>query len=150
MRLAGMFLALLAIVPLGCGKSASSLSTVALASKPGANGGTAFPLADGKGYAEVVVETVKQTKKGRDVVLAVYFVKEDLKTALSPVPTGTSIKIIVPGEQEERRANLAAAPKKPDDGRFATEVGQFDFDEMHGEVIATIDGKPATVTFAIR
>lgn len=151
MRRALIPLLLLAVVPLGCGGAAgTTMSTKALPAKPGTHGGTAFPLPDEKGYAEIVVEPVKQTKAGREVVLAVYFLTADLKLALPSAPADVFAKMTLPGEEGEKRVNLIATPKSPNDGRFATEVGRFDYDEIRGELAATIGGSPITVPFAIR
>ncbi len=133
----------------GCG-SIGAPATKALPSKAGTHGGTAFPLPDGKGYAEVVVEPVKTTKKGRDVVLAMYFVTPDQSAALEPAPTGVTAKMTVPGEAAPLSVTLNPKSLKPKDGRLASEVGPYDHDEIHGEIQGTFDGKPFTVPIAIR
>lgn len=149
LRLAKPLALMLVAAIVGCG-AVGTTAVTSLPSKPGTHGGTAFPLPDGKGYAEVVLEPVKSSKKGRDVVLAMYFVKPDQSAALEPAPTSISAKMTVPGESTPITATLTPKSLKPNDGRFATEVGPYDYDEIRGEITGTFDGQPFNVPIAVR
>ncbi|MFO0911275.1 MAG: hypothetical protein U0794_23540, partial [Isosphaeraceae bacterium] len=64
-----------------------------------------------------------------------------------------SIKAVPPGA-EPVTVNLKADPgsdKLPGDkGRFTSPPGNFDFDELRGEVSASLNGQTETVPFAFR
>lgn len=141
---------ILAAASAGCGAGGGGSSATSLPSKSGVHGGTAFPLPNDRGYAEVVIEPQKVTKAGREVVLAVYFLKPDLKAALEPAPSGVAAKLAVPGQEAPATPTFAPKPLKPGDGRFATEVGPYDVDEIRGEVTGSLDGQAFAVPIAIR
>lgn len=119
-------------------------------SKPGANGGIAFPLPENKGYAEVVIE---RGKPGQPVVLAVYLLNDSAKSAASG-NVGTKLaRIQIPGEDAAKQVSLSAkesSGKKTVGKRFASEPGAYDFDELKGELVVSIDGKETTIPFAFR
>ena len=149
-----IFSLLAAIAPLlisGCGGQADVKVTEVAQAKPGLNGGTAFPLPDKLGYAEVVVE---RTKPGQPVTVAVYFLDETATKPLAKTPTSVKASLQLPTDQEPKAVSLSAKEKtggKPAVGpRFATAPGPYDFDELKGDVQVTLDGKEVTVPFALR
>jgi hypothetical protein len=119
----------------------------------GPHGGSAIPLGDHQGYAEVVLDRTGATPgKAGGVRICVYFLTQDLKSSLSPVPTDVTVKA-VPPDGEPVTLTLKPEPgqgKKMDKSRFASPPGNFDYDELRGEVSATVDGKPVTQPFAFR
>ena len=140
---------LIAAAPLavvGCG-GGSSTTVTAAGTTAGPHGGLAIPLPDGKGFAEVVVEKDPKAKPGSKSAMpkiAVYFLGPDVKTPLTPAPTTVSVKSIPPtGESATVSLTL-------DGTRFITPPGDFDYDELRGELTATFDGQSATVPFAFR
>ena len=151
--MAASLLLSLSILPFtaGCGGSANVKVTEVAKSKPGLNGGIAFPIPENQGHAELVVE---RAKPGQPVVVAIYLLDE---TATKPNPkSATSIKanFLLPIDAEPQAVSFSAKPKtggKPTVGqRFASAPGPFDFDELKGEILITIEGKDYTVPFALR
>lgn len=138
----------------GCGGPGGASVDPALATAVGPHGGPALPLPGGKGYAEIVVEPAQAaTKSGRQVVLAVYFLRSDLKAALTPPPTEVAATVTTPAKPEPTPVSLAPKPIKSDPiaaARFASAVGPYDFDELRGELSGTVDGQPFTRAFAFR
>jgi hypothetical protein len=144
------FLGLLA----GCDSSPATTIDAKTAPVSGPHGGMAYPIPGEGGYAEVVVERTKGTAKlpGK-ASLSVYFLKTDLKAALGTAPTEVSASIVTPEKPEPTPVTLTLKPVAKDalaTARFASEPGPFDFDELRGEVKATVDGKPFAASFAFR
>lgn len=150
-RYAGLIMTAGLFVLSGCGSRDAAVVTEVAKAKPGANGGIAFPIPETKGYAEVVVE---RSKPGQPVVVAVYFLNESATAAASVAPTSVSSKLVLPTADEPKTVSLSAkektGSKKSVGTRFATEPGAYDFDELSGELLVTIDGKELTVPFAMR
>ncbi len=120
----------------------------------GPHGGVAYPLPDGSGYAEIFVERGKATgRTAGKAMLSVYFLAADRKAALTPPPSDVSATVVTPEKAEPTPVTLALTPiaKEPlSTARFASESGAFDYDELRGELKATISGKPFQREFAIR
>jgi hypothetical protein len=60
---------------------------------------------------------------------------------------------MIPGEESAKSVTLAArdsASKKAVGKRFASAPGAYDFDELKGEIIMSVDGKEVSVPFAFR
>lgn len=158
MRFVAALLGLIAFATTGCGSSAGTGggSAPATAWSPGPHGGHAVALPGDKGFAEVVIEGTKDPvpkKLARKVVLAVYFLQPDKKTALSSAPSGLSLTVQTPDKETATSVSLSAKPEKGDPAgatRFASEVGAYDFDELHGELTVTIDGQSVTKPFSLR
>ena len=138
----------------GCGEHDKGTINPDLATL-GPHGAPALPLGD-KGFAEVLVEPLNPTAKraaGAKMVLAVYFLQPDLKTNLAE-PTGVSATIITPEAPEPEPVALTAKPysgRNPGPGlRFASAVGKFDYDELQGELTATVSGESFTKKFRFR
>ena len=135
----------------GCGgNSGVEIKQEVALSKPGVNGGIAFPLPENKGYAEVVIE---RGKPGQPVVLAVYLLDDSAKSATSANVTAKLAKLQIPGEDAPKQVSLLAkeaSGKKAVGKRFASEPGAFDFDELKGEIAISFDGKDVAVPFAFR
>lgn len=154
-RGAWLLLAAGCLAAAGCAGSDGAVALdPSVAPTVGPHGGPAVPLG-GKGYAEIVIEPEgKATRTGRKVVLAVYFLETDLSTPLEPAPTDVSASVLTPEDPEPRAVTLAARPgpgAKPTGGlRFASEVGKFDYDELNGELTATVEGETITRGFAFR
>ena len=139
----------------GCGGDPlSKPSGEAALIKSGPHGASALPLGD-KGYVEVVVEPANGSAKNKtsQLVLAAYFFQTDLKTPLA-VPTEVSATIVTPEEPTPRPVSLiakpSAAPKAEPATRFASEVGKFEYDELQGEIKATVNGEAFTKSFRLR
>ena len=119
--------------------------------KIGPHGGFAVTLPSDIGFGEVVVE-LASTEQGKEpnAQVVVYFLGSDLKTALSPLPSGVSVKLLFPDKGPQTFA-LSSQPK-PDDpagaGRFGTEPGPLLLDEPIGELTAVVGGRSFTAPFS--
>ncbi len=117
----------------------------------GPHGGFAVRLPDDIGFGEVVVElaTTERSEEPHAQVV-VYFLSSDLKTALSPLPTDVSVKLLLPYKDPQTLA-LSSQPK-PDDpagtGRFASQLEPPLLDEPIGELTAAVAGKSFTAPFS--
>lgn len=133
----------------GCGGQPPVVTTEIAKSLPGLNGGTAFPIPGDLGYAEVVVE---RGRPGQPVTLAVYFLDSTAKMPISSDPEQVRAKLVIPVEDSPKEVKLTAKPKngKSEGKRYATEPGNYDFDELKGELFVTLAGKEVTVPFMFR
>jgi hypothetical protein len=142
------------VAVVGCGETQSQPSEAMLKSIIGPRGGTALPLPDGTGYLEPILERPGAGKaKTAKVVLAVYFVGGDGKSPLASLPTSVTASLTLPTQAEPVTVSLSPKPQGNEPaarGRFATEPGDFDFDELRGELHITRDGQESTVPFAFR
>lgn len=137
----------------GCGSGTGGGSSAATHSV-GPHGGTAVALPGEKGYAEVVLDRsgVKPGKAGGAKIQA-YFLGKDARTPLASPPTSATLSLTIPGKDEPVSASMspdAAASKPADKGRLTTPPGDFDYDELRGELSATVDGQAATIPFSFR
>jgi hypothetical protein len=137
----------------GCGGEPTPAAAAPRGSTTGPHGGIAVPLPGDQGYAEVVVERIasKGTAKAPSK-LAVYFLNADLKAPLSPLPTNVAVKAILP-TGDTANPTLTLEPKSSDPlaaGRHVSPTGDFDYDELSGEVTATVDGASVSLPFAFR
>jgi hypothetical protein len=142
------------IIGAGCGQSLGTPAVhTAEGTITGPHGGSAIPLGDIQGYAEVVLDrTGAIPGKAGGVRINVYFLTQDLTKSLSPVPTDVTVKA-VPPDGESVTLTLKHEPvqgKEIDKDRFVSPPGNFDYDELRGEVTATVGGKPVTHPFAFR
>ncbi|MBI1324841.1 hypothetical protein GC170_16880 [bacterium] len=134
----------------GCGGTAPVETTEVAKAQPGLNGGMAYPIPGDLGYVEVVVE---RTKPGQPVIVAAYFLDATAKNALAADPSAVRARLVLPVEDAPKEVALTAKAKsggKSTGKRFATEPGNFDFDELKGELLVTLDGKEVSVPFAFR
>lgn len=134
----------------GCGGTAPVETTEVAKAQPGLNGGMAYPIPGDLGYVEVVVE---RTKPGQPVIVAAYFLDASAKNALAADPSTVRARLVLPVEDAPKEVALAAKAKsggKSTGKRFATEPGNYDFDELKGELFVTLDGKEVAVPFAFR
>ena len=132
----------------GCGSPAVEDPPV-----PGPHGAVAVPLPPGRGYAEVTVERAKAARGQTPAVeFVVYFLQSDAKAPLAPLPTDVVAKLLLPeGEPVTVPLSPHPRPREPAGaGRYASAPGPFDFDELQGELTATLDGQPVTVPFSFR
>ncbi|HEV3162696.1 MAG TPA: hypothetical protein VGZ22_01550 [Isosphaeraceae bacterium] len=140
----------LAMTMSGCGSVGVSASPDLVAAT-GPHGGRAVLLPGGAGYGEVVVEHDKSSRPGpASARLVVYFLKTDLKTPLSPAPLDVRVKA-VPPNGEPATVPLTPQAKRGDamsSGRFASAPGNFDFDELQGDLTATVAGQTVTRPFS--
>lgn len=133
----------------GCGSAAPEVAPELAQAQPGLNGGTAYPIPGDLGFVEVVVE---RTKPGKPVILAAYFLDSTAKSAMTTEPATVKARLVIPLEDAPKDVTLSAKAK-PGSGtgkRFATEPGNFDFDELRGDLFVTLEGKELTVPFAFR
>ena len=79
----------------------------------------------------------------------VYFLGPDKAAAMAPPPGDVRVKVIPP-EGEPSELALKAEPKGADTARFASPPGRYDYDELRGEVTATVGGGSVTTPFAMR
>jgi hypothetical protein len=103
------------------------------------------------GFGEVLIEfAVTEPGKEPNAQVVVYFLGPDLTTAVSPLPTNVSVKMLLPNKDSQILA-LSAQPK-PDDpagaGRFASQPGPLLVDEPLGELTAVFAGRTFTASFS--
>jgi hypothetical protein len=84
--------------------------------------------------------------------VVVYFLRPDRKSALTSLPADVGVKLDLP---EGGPVTLTLKPqpdaKEPAGaGRFASEPGKFDYDELRAELTATIDGQPFVQQLSLR
>ncbi|MFM1802178.1 MAG: hypothetical protein RJA81_1530 [Planctomycetota bacterium] len=136
----------------GCGGSSSVPVVQEIAqSKPGLNGGVAFPLPENTGYVEVLVE---RSKPGQPVIFAAYFLNAAADGPAASEPSAVTAQLVLPTEDQPKDVTLTKQGKKGGDKavgvRFASVPGAYAFDELSGEITVTLDGKPLVVPFAMR
>jgi hypothetical protein len=142
----------LAALSAGCGGSPPA-DPAAVVATVGPHGGRAVSLPDKKGLVEVVVEPAKgSTKANRQVVLAVYLLGPDGKSALSPAPSQVAVSVVTPQDTTAKpvslRAEDAAKPGTSVGLRYVSDPGDFDYDELRGDVSITIEGREVKARFA--
>ena len=84
------------------------------------------------------------------VRVVAYFLKPDLKTALTPPPSDVQVKLEFPDKPSELLA-LTLATKSDDpagSARFASKPGSYLVDEPVGELTASLAGQSFTLHFA--
>lgn len=147
---ASCMLALVVMATSGCGGTAPVETTEVAKAQPGLNGGMAYPIPGDLGYVEVVVE---RTKPGQPVIVAAYFLDASAKNALAADPSAVRARLVLPVDDAPNEVTFAAKAKSGGNStgkRYATEPGNFDFDELKGELFVTLDGKEVSVPFAFR
>src|SRR5262245_19653967 len=129
----------------GCGggeQAARPSAAIPLAMGP--HGGPALALPGAEGFAEVISEA---TKPGTDPVVAVYFLKSDLRSPLTPPPADARIKTSA-GE-----VPLSPSPGPARDpagaGRMVSGPMPIDPDRISGELIAPLGSQPFSASFAL-
>jgi hypothetical protein len=138
----------------GCGGSNRGADGAGAKPIIGPHGAAAMPLADGKAYVEVLLERPK-TATGRKVpppMLVAYFLQENGKEALSPLPDTVEASVRPPGKDAPVTVKLDPKPGASGpaaEGRFASEPGDLDYDDLHGELTATLGGQPVKVEFVV-
>ena len=143
-------LSLLALTLAGCGGGPGGSAAANPDTKYGPHGGLAIPLPGEKGYAEVIAETVPNPKPNAEGVIAVYFLQADLKSPLTPLPTGVTLSIKLPGSEDSKSLTLTPQPKAKDpagSARVASPVGPYALDRIEGEFSASVDGAAFTKAF---
>ena len=144
------------IVSSGCGAGgpASTGATLAPAG-PRPHGGAVFALPGEKGFGELVIEYEKGTKKGKGAArsqVVVYFLQPDRKSGMTTPPGAVSARLDLP-DREPVTVELKPQPNPKDPAgtaRFASESGQFDYDELRIELTATLDGQPFARRLTVR
>lgn len=133
----------------GCAKGTPANST-ASAPAAGPHGGFAAALPNNQGFAEVVIEAdAAGAGAAPRTQVVVYFLAPDLKSALTALPTGVSVRLMFPDKDAET-IPLSAQAKADDPtggGRFASNPGQYFLDEPIGELTATLGGQAFTAAF---
>ncbi len=141
----------LALTLAGCGEGTPTPEPSMIVLAAGPHGGFMMPLPGESGFAEVAFEPTRTAPRGKpSSVLAAYFLGADMKTPLATPPADVKATIITPDDPAPRPVTLTAAPDKsrPDGAaRFASAPGSFDYDELRGELSATVGGQPFTGTF---
>jgi len=151
-------LALMALLLIGCSQDVPAPS-VPVGTTSGPHGGIAVPLPHGAGYAEILLEKEGPSKgkarvaaRGVKPRFAVFFLNADRNGPASPAPSEAQLKVNLPTGSTASVA-LSASPKADDavgSARFLSEPGDYDYDELFGELSATLGGQPSSVTFALR
>lgn len=132
--------------------SAHKPSESALKSVPGPKGTAALALPDQLGYVEPIVERTGAGKSAK-TAFAAYFVASDGKTPLDPAPSNVEATLTLQGSESPTTVALSPRPQGNDvwgKARFATEPGEYNSDEIRGELRATIGGKAVKVPLALR
>jgi hypothetical protein len=131
-----------AVLTAGCGEASRSVVAPAIARGP--HDGTAYPLPDDQGFAEIVNEPpVNDRRTDTTTAIAVYFLQPDGKTALAPPPTEVSIRIEM-GRQKPETLALKSEPKSDDPAgasRFVSKRGPYVIEGLRGRLKATVAGK---------
>ncbi len=144
-----IFTAMLALLA-GCGTQPPVDQTLIAASATGPHGGPALELPDKQGFVEILVETAPDsTKAVRRVVLAAYFLGPDLKSPLSPGPRLVTASIVTPENPAPKPVPMSpdAKPKSAGGIRFASLPGDFEYDELYGELSIELGGQKITRPF---
>jgi hypothetical protein len=140
----------------GCDRSQPAIS-VALPSAP--HHGTMIPLAEGKGFVELVNEPeVSDRRHPEPTSIVAYFLQADGKTPLDPAPADVAFAIETGGAKGGRgkqasgdRIPLTAQPRSEDlqgAGRFASKPGPFNLESTRGTLTARIGSQEITSKFA--
>ncbi|MDR3637175.1 MAG: hypothetical protein P4L84_25450 [Isosphaeraceae bacterium] len=119
----------------------------------GPHGGPAVPLAEGRGFAEVILEAAKPGVSGRQQRVAVYFFGPDLKTALDALPTRVGVDLKVRGKEEPIRLALKPDPDRQttdSNSRFASEARVLPIEQLIGDLKVAFGGEESTIPFAGR
>jgi hypothetical protein len=133
----------------GCGES---LPTIPAATKEptkiGPHQGIAYPLPDGLGFVEIVNEPEVEERGSKvSTSLVVYFLGSDAKVSMTSPPSDVKFNLN-PGKPDAKSLVLKAEPKAGDPagaGRFASETGPYRIEELRGELVATVGGKPVSI-----
>jgi hypothetical protein len=138
----------------GCGGSDPGADGAGAKRIIGPHGATAMPLAGGKAYVEVLLERPKAatTRKVPAPMLVAYFLQQDGKEALSPLPDSVQASVRPPGKDAPVTFRLdpkPAASGPAAQGRFASEPGDLDYDDLRGELTAILGGQPVKVEFML-
>ncbi|MBI3467173.1 MAG: hypothetical protein HY000_29525 [Planctomycetes bacterium] len=109
-----------------------------------------MPLHDFQGFGEVVIEIDPKSSDAEPLArVVVYFLKADLKSPLSPLPTDVSVRLLVPN-QEAEVVPLNPQPKTDESagaGRFASNPGLYHLDEPIGQLTTTLGGNSFNAPF---
>lgn len=119
---------------------------------PSLHGGDVLVLPENRGVVELTSDEPKaKTTAKRPSTVVVYFLRADKTAAISPVPTGVSIRIDSAKGSKTIPMKLAADAADPlGAARFASEPGPYNLREENGEISATIDGQTLAVPFRAR
>jgi hypothetical protein len=134
----------------GCTSSASLPAQSFVADGP--HGGLVVPLPGNAGFAEIFNEegSVPASRpRGRGPkAVVIYFLGPDKQTAMSPAPTGVSLKLAGEAAGATITLNPAPDPKDPAGaGRFASPVGDFDLSGRRAELTADLGGQKVVQGF---
>ena len=131
----------------GCGSGAATTANTSQAvAGPRPHGGVVFALPGDSGFGEVVIEFEKGAKQAKGSVksqVVVYFLSADRKSAMAALPNHVSAKLIPP-DQEPVTVELKPQPRSKDAagaGRFASQAGKYDYDELKIELTTTLNGQ---------
>jgi hypothetical protein len=139
----------------GCGQGVPA-PAVPTGTTTGPHGGIAVPLGDGAGYAEILLEkegaAKGKPKPGVRPRFAVYVLNAERTGPASPPPSEARLKVALPTGTTVDVALTASAKAGDPTGpaRYVSQPGDYDYDELSGEVTVTLDGKSSTVPFALR
>ena len=130
-------------------------STTLAPGGPRPHGGLVFELHGNKGFGELVVEYEKGLKRAKGSVksqVVVYFLEPDRKSPLAVLPTAVTAKLDLP---EGDPVTVALKPERASKdlagaGRFASEPGKFDYDDLRVELAITLDGQPFVQQLTLR
>jgi hypothetical protein len=117
------------------------------------HGGQLFEMPGKVGWVEVASEIVPDEKsRSGKTILYVYFLRPDARTIVTPAPTNPGITLELPSGRKSVPLSSRVRANDPNkDVGFATPPGSYQGHEnLSGEVTATIDGQPVTVSFASR
>jgi hypothetical protein len=136
----------------GCGDGAN-LPPVKNTTADGPHGGVTVPLPGNAGFAEIFsgdpAASDSKPAKGREPkAVLVYFLGPDKTSAMTPAPTGASIKIVGGGAGASITLSPSPDPKDPaGSGRFASALGDFDLGGRRAELVLDLDGKQVALEF---
>jgi len=127
----------------GCGGSLTPLPIVKVS-----HGGTLVSLPNGRGFAEIVVETTVAGKSGPHAQvrsrIVVYFFQPDGTSGMNPAPTGVKVRL----GRGKTGPVFDLSPQPKEAGMYATETSNSPYpDGFNGQLDFKVNGEDVHVVF---
>ena len=136
---------MLAGVIAGCGGAPKELPVA-----KSAHGGHLVTLPDGRGFAEILVESAASAgKRGGKAQaqprIVAYFFQPDGTTEMTPGPSDVRVKL----GTAETSPVVDLSPQPKESGKYASEPGTYR-DGFNGQLDAKVNGEAVQVSFVVR